>query len=284
MFILISALFLIILIFYLYKDYFINKLQSYVNIIKIFYNPTEIPLYFFQVWINAENTIPDKIRQNFENIKKQNPEFECKLYNNSDCIQFLKDNYDKDVQDAYNKIIPGAFKADLIRYCILYKKGGIYLDAKMKPINGFLLKDVSNKEYFTRDFKSTGGGVCNGFLVCKPGNKKLHDAIQEIVKNVNTQFYGESSLEPTGPLLLKKFFTGKEIEEFDFEFTIDPDSPDKSNHILIISREPENRKMAILEKDVELVKVQSNNRKEKNYDDLWEEQNIYKYERFTNML
>lgn len=260
-----------------FLSFFFNKK------IETFYDKnTEIPPYFFQIWINPENKVPTRIRDNFEKIRDENKDIECKLFKGSDCTKFLEKYYEKDVQDAYKKIVPGAFKADLMRYCILYIKGGIYLDAKMKPINNFKLEDVLDKEYFVRDFKDAGGGVCNGFIVCKPRNKRLLDAINEIVENVENRFYGNSSLEPTGPLLLKKFFTGKEIELFELEYTINPNSPEGSEPILIISREHENADKAILEKDTELVNEQSNNRQERNYGDLWDNQNIYKTEGFTS--
>jgi len=241
-----------------------------------------IPHYFFQIWINEGGIIPKLIQDNFENIKKENPDFECKMYNKDDCIKFLEDHFDDDVINAYKKIIPGAYKADLMRYCILYEKGGIYLDAKMKPINGFKLIDVTDKEYFVRDFKSAGGGIWNGFIVCKKGNAKMLNAINQIVKNVNEKYYGESSLDPTGPLLLKKMFTEDEIKNFDFDFTIDPNSLDPLKATLIVSREYENYEKAILIKDETLVIEQTKHRKEKNYGDLWNEQNIYKYENFQN--
>lgn len=236
-----------------------------------------IPQYFFQIWINDENEVPPPIQQNFENIKEENPDFECQLYNNIDCINFLKTHFDDDVQKAYKSLIPGAYKADLMRYCILYKKGGIYLDAKMKPINNFKLKEVVDKEYFTRDFEGSGGGVFNAFIVCNKENPKLLVAINEIVKNVDEKYYGTSSLEPTGPMLLKKVFTQEEIQGFDFEYTKNP----VSNN-LIISRESNNSEVAILEKDNHLWEEQKKNSSEKYYGDLWEEHNIYRYENFQN--
>lgn len=268
----IIALLIVFLFYYIYR-----KNKKYET-----FEGNGVPHYFFQIWINEENTIPDLIKNNFENIENENPGFKCEMYDKNDCIQFLEDYFEEDVQKAYNKIIPGAFKADLMRYCILYEKGGIYLDAKMKPINGFKLVDVTNKEYFVRDFNTTGGGVCNGFMVCKKGNPKILNAINQIVKNVNEKYYGESSLEPTGPLLLKKMFTEDEMKNFDFEFTIHPNSPNPDKAILIISRERENYDKAILIKDETLVIEQTKNRKEKNYGDLWSEQNIYKYENFQN--
>ncbi len=45
-------------------------------------------------------------------------------------------------------------------------------------------------------------------------------AINEIVNNVNIKYYGSSSLSPTGPLLLSKYFTDREKNKFDMRHDI----------------------------------------------------------------
>ena len=52
------------------------------------------------------------------------------LFNDSDCRAFILKEYPPDVLIAYDRLIPTAFKADLWRYCVLYKYGGVYLDVK----------------------------------------------------------------------------------------------------------------------------------------------------------
>ena len=52
------------------------------------------------------------------------------LYNDDDCRAFIQKEYPPDVLFAYDRLIPTAFKADLWRYCVLYKYGGVYLDVK----------------------------------------------------------------------------------------------------------------------------------------------------------
>jgi len=52
------------------------------------------------------------------------------LFNDSDCRAFIMREYPPDVLTAYDRLIPTAFKADLWRYCVLYKYGGMYLDVK----------------------------------------------------------------------------------------------------------------------------------------------------------
>jgi hypothetical protein len=69
---------------------------------------------------------------------------------------------------------------------------------------------LTEKEYLVRDLPISGNGIYNALMICKPGNKLLWKAIQNIVENVSTLFYGTSTLEPTGPLLLKNIID-KEI-------------------------------------------------------------------------
>jgi hypothetical protein len=54
------------------------------------------------------------------------------LFHDEDCRSFIEREYPPDVLMAYDRLIPTAFKADLWRYCVLYKYGGAYLDVKYK--------------------------------------------------------------------------------------------------------------------------------------------------------
>jgi mannosyltransferase OCH1-like enzyme len=137
-----------------------------------------IPLNIFQTWKTKE--LPPKMQECVNNLKASNPEFTHYLYDNNDCYEFIKNNFDKDVLDAYDNLIPGAFKADLWRYCVLYKNGGVYLDIKYQPVNNFKLIDLTDKEYFVRDVTISGHGIYNAFMICKPGNKFLLKAINKI--------------------------------------------------------------------------------------------------------
>ena len=46
--------------------------------------------------------------------------------------------------------------------------GGIYLDIKYECVGDFNLTQLTDSEYFVRDIETSGGGVYNGFMVCKP--------------------------------------------------------------------------------------------------------------------
>jgi hypothetical protein len=75
-----------------------------------------------------------------------NPEYVYKFYEATDRIDFIKNNFPVSVLKAYHDIIPGAFKADLFRYCVLYIEGGVYADSDttcLTPLDEYINKDTS---------------------------------------------------------------------------------------------------------------------------------------------
>jgi len=50
------------------------------------------------------------------------------FYSDEDARTFLSSHFPPEVREAYDALIPGAYKADLFRYCILLIHGGIYAD------------------------------------------------------------------------------------------------------------------------------------------------------------
>jgi len=55
-------------------------------------------------------------------------EFNYCFYDNKLCEQFMMQNFSGKIYDAYKKLPMGVMKADLWRYCIIYRYGGIYAD------------------------------------------------------------------------------------------------------------------------------------------------------------
>ena len=177
---------------------------------KMYYNNI-IPLNIYQTW-HTKN-LPTLMENATSKIRELNPLFNYYLFDDNDCREFIKDNFHESVLNTYDKLIPGAYKADLWRYCILYKNGGIYLDIKYHPINNFKFINLIEKEHWVLD--ADKNGVYNAFMVSLPGNNMLWNVINHIVKNVNMKFYGNSPLDPTGPSLLAKYFTKMEKTRFD---------------------------------------------------------------------
>jgi mannosyltransferase OCH1-like enzyme len=133
-----------------------------------------------------------------------NPTFNMLWYSNKNCDYFMLKNYSGPINDAYKILKPGAYKADLWRLCILYKYGGIYIDAYATPFVS--LKKMLPKYSFVSilDASIYGKGIHNGFIMAKRHHPFLKQCIEDIVENVNNKFYGKSSLDITGPIALSK--------------------------------------------------------------------------------
>jgi len=175
-----------------------------------------IPANIFQTWHTKK--LPPLMYKTVEFIKKTNKGFKYFLFDDNDCIHFIKKHFNEDVLNAYNSLIPGAYKADLWRYCVLYIYGGIYLDIKYIPINGFKFIHLLEQEHFTLDINKQN--IYNALLVCKPQNQILLNAINQIVANVKNKYYGKSPLEPTGPALLGNLITQEDKQNTKIYHTI----------------------------------------------------------------
>jgi mannosyltransferase OCH1-like enzyme len=175
-----------------------------------------IPFNIFQTWHSKK--IPVRMMQNILSIKKNNPGFQYFFFDDQNCDKFIEKNYGPDVIQAYRKLIPGAYKADMWRYCVLYKMGGIYLDIKYGSVNHFKFINLTEKEHWVLD--KDGDKIYNALIVSKPGNPILWKAIQKIVENVKNRYYGNGCLDPTGPGLLTHFFTREEKNKLDMKHEV----------------------------------------------------------------
>jgi mannosyltransferase OCH1-like enzyme len=183
------------------------------------------------------------MKKNIDYILNQNPEFDYYLYDDNECREYIKNNFNEDVLDAFDSLIPGAYKADLWRCCIIYKKGGVYMDIKLKPL--VKLKHLIEKKnfYFVKDTPSMSMcdyniGIYNAFLISYPNNIIFKLCIDEIVNNCKIKFYGFNSLAITGPCLLGNIFKKYYKDEYDsyIEFYInkyDNSIYDKNNKKII---------------------------------------------------
>ena len=244
------------------------KLYNQINkpwILKDNYNSI-IPLHFYTCWHTKD--LPPLMKNNYDLLVKQNPEFTHHLYDENDCIEFIKNNFDNDVLNAYNSLIPCAYKSDLWRYCILYKNGGIYMDIKYQCANNFKLIALTETEYFVRDRPKHM--TYNALIVVKPENKILLKCINQIVKNVKTKFYGHDCLIPTGPGLLGSFFSLKEIQNMKINFTNTKVEKKIYEDYMVFNN------TLILKYYKDYRKEQAKFQKNKKYGELWRNHNIYK--------
>ena len=246
------------------KNELYNDIKNKITIsypLKQNYNSI-IPLNIYQTWHTKK--LPPKMFESVNLIKNLNPRFNYQLFDDDDCREFIKNNFEERVLHAFDSLIPGAYKADLWRYCILYKNGGIYLDIKYRPLNNFRFITMTEKEHWVLD--ADKNGIYNALMVCRPENEILLKAINKIVENVKNKFYGNNCLEPTGPLLLSSFFSTNEKNNFNMKHSFYSSHENRFIHF---------NNYLILKSYNSYLNEQSKNQKVEHYSILWGKKAIY---------
>jgi mannosyltransferase OCH1-like enzyme len=166
----------------------------------------KIPKKIFQTW--KTNYMDTEMLNTIKIIKNLNPEYEYKLFTDNDCIEYLKNNFDNTVVSTFNNLVPGAFKADLFRYCVLYKEGGIYIDCKMIPLKPFrqIIKPEDTCVLVFNTFEKNSTSIYNAFMCSEPNNKLFLECVKQIVDNCTNLYYPLDPFAITGPTLLYKIY------------------------------------------------------------------------------
>lgn len=166
-----------------------------------------IPKKIFMTWETHELT--EGMYKNIQAWIAKNPDWSLYLFDDQECIEFIRSNFDQEVFEAYNNIYPTAYKADLFRYCLLYIYGGVYSDVKnvpLQPLSNILSKDTDFLSVKDRSIKGSefDGYIFQTFLCSKPKHPFFKKAIEMIVENSKNNYYGNDPLSPTGPALIAK--------------------------------------------------------------------------------
>lgn len=228
-----------------------------------------IPKIIYKTGKENINNLSPYLNNIFKNILDNNKDFKLKYYDDNDCKNFIEKYYIKDVLDAYNKLKPGAYKADLFRYCILYINGGIYGDLSQiyhKPFiefidfdknNLYIVEDTFHKPYYEK-------GIQISFIAAKPGLKIFKDVIYGIVENTKNNYYGYNTLDITGPYHFAKYLKGTDIKYTKDLYLTDNGNKichKKTDEIIITSYHPKHR-----------LNIKYNNY---HYSYMWYNNNIY---------
>jgi hypothetical protein len=98
-----------------------------------------IPKKLFQT-AKSYDTLPAEIRENIARLKELNPDWEYRFFDDEQMKSYLRSNLQPEEWDLLQEVNPryGVVLADIFRYVIVYKEGGVYLDVKStatKPLS-----------------------------------------------------------------------------------------------------------------------------------------------------
>ncbi|QCO20467.1 hypothetical protein C9E88_002480 [Acinetobacter cumulans] len=188
----------------------------------------KIPRIIHQTY--STNDIPLDIQSIIFQLKKNNPNWIYKFYNDKDVLHYIKDNFDDEILDAYLSINGkyGAARADFFRYLVVYNEGGVYLDIKSTCV--YSLDSIINENdeiilcHWQNEvgMKSQFAGMHNELKECKfgefqqwhviakPRSAFLEAVIKSIIENLKsynpwTHGVGKPAvLRITGPIAYTK--------------------------------------------------------------------------------
>jgi len=190
-------------------------------------------MFLSQIYLSDDGNMHSIISKRSQKIQKLYKKYDYKIYTNSALEDLIKKNFDSDVYEAYNNLVPYTFKADLGRFCILYLIGGWYFDIGIN-----LMKKIKIDEdidlFFFRDLdkKFCLSPVTNAIIFAKEKRNPIFlECIKKITENVKNKFYGQSSLDVSSVNLFSRrisYYEDKYIIQYGSLRVLTPDLNNKN--------------------------------------------------------
>ena len=169
--------------------------------------------------VHHENKLTDLLKPNIQSLIEKNPDYSFTFYDENSSRKFILEHFGERYLKAYNKLIPGAYKADFFRYCYMYIKGGVYIDINKKllvPLDNIIKPDTELVLIVDRPDCC----IYQAFIASIPNNPLFKLCAEKCVENIETNYYGKDCLDPTGPRMMGKVFYslyGKCLEDYEHE-------------------------------------------------------------------
>jgi len=174
---------------------------------------------------SMDKIIPKIIHQSFsgrllpkcygEAIKtwiKLNKDYEYRYYDDTDMRRMIIENrkiLPIGILEAYDKLIPGAFKGDLWRLVVIYLYGGFYADVKSGCLVN--LEEIRTQKPSIFVYDCCEVGIYNAFFASYPKNPLLFQLMIQTINNVNEEYYGDHCISVTGPIMIGNYFIVNKI-------------------------------------------------------------------------
>ena len=112
--------------------------------------------------------LPPELRENVAVTERLHPDWEHRLYDDQAIEEFIAEHYGRKVLDLYASISPscGAARADLFRYLVVYRFGGVYLDIKSRATRHLGSLIASSDKMILSHWDNLEGESHEGWGIC----------------------------------------------------------------------------------------------------------------------
>lgn len=143
----------------------------------------KIPKIIHQIWSGVDEPLPEEFRSLGDTWKRDYPDWEYRLWDNKKMIEFVKTEYPEH-WFVYQKYPFNVQRWDAIRYLILEKMGGLYVDFDYESLKP-MFEILENKTCCFSLEKEVGGrGLFKVFNNAMMASIPHHPFMQKIVKFV----------------------------------------------------------------------------------------------------
>ncbi|MBD3272799.1 hypothetical protein GF385_00410 [Candidatus Dependentiae bacterium] len=189
------------------KDLYKNI--SYIKNNKV--DNLRIPKIIHQIWLGP-NKFPDDYNYFINSFKKKHPDWEYIFWNEDKIKKIFKQGFlNQYLFNLAYKREKYAKASDILRYEILYKFGGLYVDLDCKCVKPF---DLLHQKF---DFYAGLENIYNGLVVGNAiiGSKARHPIIKQTLRNIRKYFFKKIDMK-----YWKGFSDYQEKDEIDYAKTL----------------------------------------------------------------
>ena len=167
----------------------------------------KIPKKIHQIWLGKKK-LPAKYKIWINSWKRFNKEWEYKLWDEENIKELKVQDF-----DIYSRDINPGYRSDIIRYIILKKFGGVYIDTDFECLRK-IPNNLLHYNFVSCTIFGNKPSIANGMMMSSPN----HILINNILNSINTEQYVndiQEILKNSGPdkLTNEYFLLAKFIEK-----------------------------------------------------------------------
>lgn len=158
----------------------------------------------FQIYLSDDDALPVGLEQCTQTIASNRGDYQHRIAGGKELRSLLETAFSAEIVRAYDSLVPYSYKADLGRFCLLFKFGGWYMDITVTLTHPLpVLSGIGHIAFKDAPWPNQHAWeTSTSVIYACAGSKVMEAAIGIILDNCRNEYYGTSPLDPTGPGVL----------------------------------------------------------------------------------